>query len=608
MLTLPGRCHFVPRIVARPGGGRLLAMLLAVLGGLCGGALLSGTPAQAHAALLATEPANGAHLIVPPGEILLRFSERVSVLRTGVQLLDATGAAVDTGPATVDPGNPSRVRLPVPTNVPDGSYLISWRVVSADSHPVHGAFVFTVGDAPASGVPITFRQPRADPVLAVTFWLCRWLAYAGLALLAGAVWFCALCWPSGWADRRARRILATGGIASLVCALVALLAQGPYAAGRSLAGVLDPGLLAATLGTDYGRYLLARIGVLVVGGALLVVAPRPLGRSTQVAAHALLGVALPATWSGTGHANANANALGVLADTAHLVAMSAWLGGLVLLTAAVLPRAAAHPLGDVATALTRFSRLAMAAVGTLIVTGVYQAWRGLGSLAALPGTEYGELLVFKLAGVLLLVWIGAASRSMVRSHYVHPAAGTIARTPAGRGQRRAARSEQEQESRARAQLRRSVGLEVAVAIGVLALTSVLVATPPGARPELPTAAAVTAAIGPVSGPVGGDATFGAGGGLLRAEVNPGRVGANEVSIVVRDATGRAWDVPAVSAAFRLPDRDLGPLPVPLRRLAPGRYSSADVDLPIAGAWQLDVKVRTTEIDLYPITVQLPIRR
>ena len=160
---------------------------------------------------------------------------------------------------------------------------------------------------------------------------------------------------------------------------------------------------------------------------ILIQARRPdLPRTVAAAGVVVLGVALPATWSGTGHANAQPGIVPAAADTVHLAAMSAWVGGLALLAVCVLPRSADHPVGEVATALTRFSRIATVAVAALALTGLYQAWRGLGSWAALPGSSYGTLLVFKLALIGLLLWLGALSRSAVRSRYLAAASPMLA--------------------------------------------------------------------------------------------------------------------------------------------------------------------------------------
>lgn len=563
-------------------------------------AVLPGTPAHAHAALIGTTPASGSQLDAPPEEIRLRFSERITVAPDGVQLLTGDGGPVDTGPADVDPDAPTEAVLPVPADLAEDTYLVTFRVVSADSHPVSGALVFSVG------VPVS---PLADldvdtnePALTATFATARWAGYAGLALLTGALAVFVLCWPAGWHHPRARRLLLAGWVTSVGSAAAMLLLQGPYAGGRSLTGVADPELLLTTLDSDYGRYLVARLVLLAATGALLIT---PLARHHRLRRPAALAlaVALPVTWIGTGHSNTG-TLVDRLVDTAHLVAMTGWFGGLVLLAICLLPRAAAPPAAEVGPALRRFSLLATGSVATLVVTGVYIAWREVGSFGALAGTTYGRLLAFKLAAVGLLLWLGAISRSVVHRRYLpETQPGSYGAGWLSRSKRRAARVAQQAEERSRAQLRQSVRLEVGTAVAVLAVVAVLAATPPGV--VVTAEAADRGATGPVleSAPLTGTGER----GTVRVLVDPARPGENRVVISVWSPDGDLWDVPEVRAALSLPEQDLDELALTLTPIGPGEYEAAAAQLPAAGSWQLDVTVRTSEIDSSTARLEIPIR-
>jgi copper transport protein len=590
---------------------RSAATLVLATGLLTAGAVaLGGTPAQAHATLVETTPPNGAQLDAPPPEIRLRFTERVTVALDGVRLLRVDGAEVDTEPASVAADDPTTVVLPVPADLPDGGYVVSFRVVSADSHPIGGALTFGIGVA---ATPLDqVELPEEDRAVTTVFAVARWVSYAGLALLGGAVAVFVLCWPAGWTNRRARRTVAIGWAASLVGSAAVLLLQGPYSAGRPLSEVADPALLSATLDTDYGRYVLARAALVAAAGLLLVPAGwwsrRP--AAWRAAGAVTVAVALPVTWVGTGHTNTSDNPLDLAADVAHLIAMASWFGGLGLLAVCVLPRSAGLPAEQVGTTLRRFSLLATAAVATLVVTGVYVAWRRVGTLDALLGTPYGRLLAFKLAAMGVLLWLGAMSRSVVQRRYADP---TVVADPtgavdsgAGRSKRRAARSATEQEQRARSQLRQSVRLEVVAAVGVLAVASVLVATPPGVVTTVAEATENTAATGEVTGPVLQDVILDDERMMVQVLVDPAWAGENRLGLSVTDLGFRPVDVPEVRASFSLPEQALGPLPVELTRTGPGEYESVGVQLPVAGAWRLDVTVRTTEIDSTTVQVDVPV--
>jgi copper transport protein len=582
----------------RPGVRRALMATVAVLLGLVWGVALPARPALAHAGLVGTAPANGESLAAAPTEILLRFTEPVVPVPDGIALVDADGVRRHRQPARVVPGAPRDVVLPVPTGLGDGVYTVTWRVISADSHPLHGAFVFGVGEAALAALPDGGARTDGDPAVAAAFWLFRVLGYLGLAALGGGLLFLLVCWPRGWSRRRTRRLLLGAWCVGVVSAVGVLLLQGPYSAGGTLA---DLGAARATLASDYGVYVLMRLGLLLVGGALVLARDRLIpAPAADPAAAAVLGVALPVTWTGTGHANAYQGVVPVLVDTVHLVAMAAWIGGLILLAVGVLPRSAGHPVRDVAVALTRFSRVATVAVVALVVTGVFQAWRGLGSWAALPGSAYGTLLVFKLALIGVLLWFGAMSRAAVRRRYLEPVAEPLAeKAGSNRSRRRAARVEQEDERRDRRLLHRFVRAEAAVVVVVIGVTSLLVATPPGQRSDAPPVRLAQAPTFVAELPLDG-------GGRLRVELNPARVGPSRLAVRVLDAGGRDWDVPEVSGSFVRPDRGLGPLRVTLDRSGPGRYASRGLTLPMAGPWELRLSVRTSEIDATTASTQLSI--
>jgi copper transport protein len=558
--------------------------------------LLPGSAAHAHATLVDSSPASGATLGEPPEEIRLRFTERITVAPDGVRLQDADGAVVDTGPPVVPEDDPTAVVLPVPADLPDGSYVVSFRIVSADSHPVAGALVFGVGVAAGSLDDVDIGSE--DPAVAAVFTASRWASYAALALLGGALAVFVLCWPGGWGNQRARRVVLIGWGASLVSGVMVLLLQGPYTSGRSLASLFDPQLLSVTLGTDYGRFVTLRLLVAAAAGAIVLTGHRWPAR-VRAAGALTVTVALPVTWVGTGHANAASNRFDLVVDATHLVAMSTWFGGLALLALCLLPRTAAVPVEEVGPALRRFSLIATSAVATLVVTGVYLAWQRVGTWDALLGTSYGQLLAFKLAILGVLLWLGALSRGVVQRRYAAKSPPVEAGKP---GSGKAARLAEQSDQQARSRLRQSVRLEVGTAVAVLVMASLLVATPPGAVVSAEEARAAA----PVPVPVLDEVALDEDRGVL-VLVDPAQAGENRVVLEVVDPFGNPREVPELRAAFVLPEQDLGPLPVDLIEISPGVYEAGQFRLPVPGDWRLDVTVRTSEIDSTTAQVDVPVR-
>lgn len=550
--------------------------ILAVLAFITGLLLLHTTNAWAHAELIETTPSNGTHLDAAPREVVLRFTEAVDPVRGGFTLLDDDGATVAAPEAGPVPGDGTRISMPLPASLADGVYVVSWRVVSADSHPIHGAFVFSVGDARAAPLADAGAQSGANSSVEIGFWLFRLLSFLGLAIVVGGIFFVVVCWRPGLADRRVRRVITWALVIAVGSAVALFSLQGPNVTGSSLAGLADLVLLADTAGTTFGILLLARIALLALAFVLLS-RITSLSRR-EIAVLAGVGGALMVTWSGTGHAAAGGVAsFAVLVDAAHLAAVSVWFGGLAVLASCTLGREEQED--EAAVAVTRFSRMAGVAVVVLGATGLVQAWRALAEFG--PGTEYFTLLVFKIAVFGLLLWLASLSRSFVRRRLAAP-------TTRRKSGKRTVLSG----------LRRSVAWEAGIAVVVLGLTSALVAIPPGGHDHGPTAAATPA------GPFLGSQDLGGGTGDVQVWIDPARAGDNEIVLNVRDERGINRDIPEVAAQLRLPEAGVGPLAVTLDRTGPGQFVADDVVVPVAGTWTLTLRVRTTEID--ETTVDMPI--
>jgi copper transport protein len=392
--------------------------VLLVLAGVLAALFASAGQAAAHAALLGTQPAPSAVVATAPSSVTLNFGEPVQVNSQGIRVLGPDGSTVDDGQAGPVDGRADTVGVAIEARAP-GTYTVSWHVQSADSHPVSGAFTFSVGHATVAAATVN----TGDPVVAVLYWIFRVLGYVAFAGLAGSLGFLFLCWPNGSVDRRP----IWGSWAALAFATVAdALLQGPYGAGLGLDHVLDGGLLAVTLGIPLGTGLVLRLSLLALTAPMIADAFAR-GRRT-IATLLLNGLAL--TWSMSGHAAGPAR---LPADVLHLDAMALWVGGLAVILLAKPPPAA----------IARFSRVAMASVAVLIATGLFQSWQQLSSL----DTAYARLLAVKVGVVLAILCAAWFSRRWLRSR---PAA-----------------------------VRRSVLVEAIGAVVVLAMTAALVTTDPG---------------------------------------------------------------------------------------------------------------------------------
>jgi copper transport protein len=569
----------------------VVAVLLAVLAGL--GVALA-VPASAHAELVAADPGDQQRLASAPRAVTLTFSEQVSIDTGYLRVLNAAGQRVDTGNPQHVGGDGTKVSVPLKSGLPDAGYLVSWRVVSADSHPIGGAYSFVIGDGAPLDASGNSSGGAANPAVKNTFTVVRFLGFAGLVLLGGAV-FLTVCWPAGRTWRRPRAMIWAGWGLTAWAALLSGLLQGPYGAGTGPSTLFSGSLLKATLHSDFGRMTSTRLVLLAVLAALLA---RLLDDTESPPwledATALTGLGVLATYAGAGHAATGTQApLTVFADTAHLAAMSAWLGGLLMI--AIVLRSAGTEL---ARPLSRFSPLAMYCVAAIVVTGTYRSWRDIGSFGALFGTTYGRIVVVKVSLLALLVILGNASRVFVRRLALPPLPDEVA--PAESTVDAPARAlvavgggagvdlpdgppPPDEPEVPLGVLRRSVLAELAVAAVVLAFTAVLVSEPPGRSSYV--------------APSTGTATL-ANNDKVQVTVTPAVAGPNTLRIAVLNPSGAAVDVQTAAAYARLPGSQYDRLPVSLVKTGTGQYTATAVALPASGHWEINLSIRVSQFDAY----------
>jgi copper transport protein len=568
--------------------------VLALLGAWAVLAIGGATPALAHATVVGSDPAEGSRLQSAPAEVSIAFSEDVSVGAGFVKVVDGKSTIVSEGNAKANGRN---VTVPLKSGLGDGNYIVSYRITSADSHPIDGAYAFVVGDGPLVAATGSVVGGGTNGVVTKVFDVARFIGFLGIVLLGGLV-FVVLCWPAGRTDSRARKLIWYGWWGTMIGAVLGIVLQGPYAAGTGLLDVLNSSLLKTTLGTTYGRMLCARLILLGVLAALAVrilrepqrTAEKSRARDEDLAA--ICGLGVLATYGGVGHAAAgSAPTLALLSDTSHLAAASVWIGGLVILVACLLPR---RRTAELAEALPRYSRLALGCVAVLAATGTYQAWREIWPIPALWSTTYGQLLLAKVAGFLIIVAVAYFSRQAVQRRYVRPVVHALSvkdegGTVATISEQEAAALGQDRELVRR--LRASVGIELALGVVVLAIAAVLVSQAP----------ARTTYVKPVDKTV----TL-ASGGTAEVELTPAKVGQNTLTVKVLDQSGKQVDARAVTATEALPSDQYGPLNVAMQKTGTGQYSSSSVALTKTGNWELVIRVQMSDFDRDVVQVDVKV--
>ncbi|NBE81744.1 copper resistance CopC/CopD family protein [Micromonospora rubida] len=539
--------------------GALAGLLVTVVALL----LAPATPASAHAVLVSSSPAASAVVPGGPAEVVLTFSEPVRKVAGKIRVIAPDGARADRGEPAFES---TVVTVPVDPSAGRGTYLVSYRVISADSHPVSGAFTYSVG-APSTPPTDAGSDNRADPVVENGVKVAKYLGYAGLLLLVGPALVLGALWPRRLSRRGPARLAWTGLGLLVFATLAELWLQVPYTAGGGLFDVTGAGL-GDVLGSTYGATHLVRLGLLAAAAFLLrPLFVGPVGRTDGVIL-AILGGAALLTWPLAGHPAASpAPAVSVVVDAVHLGSMAVWLGGLVMLGGFLLRRADERELGAI---LPIWSRWAALAVAALLLAGTVQALIEVATPTALVDTTYGRLVLAKIVLFVLVLGVAAYSRALVRR-----------RTAAGRP----------------TPVRRAVWVELAITAVVLAVSATLVQTPP-AR----TAGA------DVAGTQAGLFTTTLSSPLysLQVEMDPAERGNNSLHLYAYTLDNRPQPVEEWKATAALPAAGIEPIEILLLPLT-DNHATGEINLPAVGEWQFRFTVRTSDIDQATVSATVSIR-
>lgn len=447
---------------------RLLIVVVALAGALFGGAV----PASAHAALTGSTPAQGSVVDRAPEQVTLTFSEGVAMGDDSIRVLDPQGKRVDRGKLrNLCSDSVVKYATGLPPGLRDGTYTVAWQAVSADSHPVSGAFTFSVGAPSKSAAPVP-QQEAGGGLVGALYGIARYLAYAGFVLLAGGAAFVVACRPAAALVRSVQRLVVYGWAVLTATTVAMLLLRTPYTGSGDLADVFDLGGLQQVLITKPGAALVSRLLLLAAAALFVAVLFGAYARTQETGAAKQAGEAEEARESGAeedGSADAGAKASdadeeaadragtadpGELADPDEEarrrkdLTFGLGIGGVIVATGLAATWAMAEHastglqpglampvdilhllavaawLGGLAalvvslywgppverTAVRRFSRIAFGSVMVLVATGVYQSWRQVGTWQALTDTSYGRLLLLKVGLVALLVGIAGVSR------------------------------------------------------------------------------------------------------------------------------------------------------------------------------------------------------
>lgn len=578
------------------------------------------TPAGAaalHAQYDHSDPAANARLPGghPPLLVEIWFTEQIEPAFSSIQVYNQQKQRVDNNDSRGDPHNSSALIVSLHPHLPDGAYTVVFSNVSAeDGHHVQSSFGFVVGSGPLPSNTNALLNSTGAFDENFTIWsiLVRWINYLSMAGLVGVAAFLLFIWRptirlarktlSAESARKVSPCLEQRASSLLLGSLLVLL--GGWAAFLLYQTSIDSGLavwsifassaLSRTLfQSRFGLIWLIRLGL--IGGALLCWLLWSRFRKAQsiwvkratwpLWLLLLLGVGIMFTTVLNSHSAANKAAwLLVPADEVHLLSTGFWIGGLLMLVSgiAALWRVLLPGTGErtrlLAILIPRFSRIALAGVVLLALTGGLQAIVQLGSFNALFTTPYGQALCVKIALFVLLICLGAYSlrritprmQSFASSQDEEKGANSLA---AGTLQRA---------------FRRTVGVEAGVMLLLLLVVGVLTSL----SPPLPQSASASSSPAFLQQGQAGSIRY-------TLVINPGTVGINTIAVDLHDQNGQAVvKTDAVLVRLTMLDMQMGTQEEPLQPVAgtPGRYSGATGDLSMPGHWRITLLVRRTGFD------------
>ncbi len=555
--------------------------------------LANGQDVHAHAVLMDTDPKSEASLDVAPGRVTVTFNENIGPIF--LKVLDNTGTEVGSPAAPAVDGFSMFIDLA--DELAEGNYAVTYRVVSADTHPVGGAFTFSVGDVAATDAAMTFTPEEQSNNWWMPVAFNRTLQFAALLLATGLALF-------GLLIKAPAKVLATACFTGIVSAIVA---AGTFVAAVGLGGaemlggeisvLQDPNVWSTGLGTTLQPSLwlgLAGLILLIIG----LIAGFDGGKRYLI----LLGVLV--STSGllvTGHA-ATANPVWFMTPVVglHLLCVAFWFGSLLPLIQSVRSTEAVEG----AQVLNDFSFWAIISVAVILLSGIGISLVQVESIPALFSTDYGNRLLVKLGFFVVLLGLAGANKLWLTPALADGATGAVGR------------------------LRRTISIELLIIIAVFGMaTSLSLTTPPRAladqasstmaqasnsSDQVQMTSAIDSLLDESVARTGGGVTPGfettieKDGYQVTVRLSPGKAGPNNLEVNMTDTNGDPFEPLNITTYWSLPSAGLESMEVQIESTDPSTYSGDVSELIIPGTWNLRVDALITDFDKIMFRTEVPL--
>jgi copper transport protein len=535
--------------------------------------------ASAHAGLVHTVPTASVVVNRPPPLVQLTYTEAVEPRFATISVTDAAGTQETAGAPRRSAADPKTLVVPI-RHLGPGWYLVYWRVISVDGHPVRGAFTFAVGPnpgpAPQFRIPSiseTAATPRLIAARSVVF--VSFMAAIGLFLLRIAT---ARPVVRRVPETRLRALSIAFGVAAVVTLIAipvyVLMATAQFALRSTFAiGALVPLFRDSAFGRGYTDLeLVFALFAVSAGLALWVDRPERKRRSIAEIVSVLGGIAAAAAVllvpGLAGHAaQTSPRGASVLFDWLHLAAGSIWVGGLIGLLVLWSSFPVARRTAGLVVCVPRFSNTAFVSVMVLIGSGIGASLIHFPTFASLWQTSYGQALLVKISLLSAAMLLAAVNLLGTRPRLL------------------AYRDRPELGPGAAALLRRLVGGEVLLVLAAVTAAAVLSSLAPPAK-ALAKAGGASARVGP--GPV--VETVDKNGYHVVVRVSPNRAAVPNSFQLQVTRNGKTVRGAEVVSGFTMLDMEMGTQSYAMKETAPGVYVRSVPALVMVGHWALSFEI------------------
>lgn len=543
--------------------GKSLLILMAVISVFV---LSYPTFPSAHAYIVKSSPSENEILSQPPKKVFIQFDETIQPSFNSIQVFDSNGKQVDMKNGRINPNNQSIIETDLNGNLPNGTYVIQWKVVSGDGHPVEGVIPFQIGNGNnKESSPLNVQKSKGY-MPGLDLISIRWLQYISNACFIGILFFSLFVLPKELGQEiRVKntfgRLIMYSFAALCFSIIISLPLQATIESGLPWTKVINTEVLGDMLTNSvFGKAWSTQIiMMLILWLPTFLICYKPFDTKIWVWISFIIAIGILKTKTLTSHAASSEN--GILAagmDLFHLLSASIWIGSIIALIALIPLSRKDETKKFYMDAVRRFSKWGIIIVVVLSATGVYGSLLYIPNFRSLLFTDYGRALSGKI--ILLVIMMAFAAINFIK------------------GKRNSERG-----------IARSLWGELMTGIIVLVLSVILT--------NLPTA---MASPGPIK-----EAKNVEHGNRITFEATPNVIGNNTFQVTLQDHNGRLIkDIEQVTLTFTSLEMDMGDDTITLKKVKEGIYESQGMNFNMAGQWKVKVHVLTQDLETLDTTFKV----